>query len=235
VRVAELSRRYGVTQETIRRDLDKLAREGLVTKSYGGAVFNEDIHSELPIYIRVKKNISAKRAIAHIITGLVKDGDIVFLDASSTVLMALKALKRLERRITVITNSVENIVELTDCAEIETYSTGGKLLLNYLAFIGPKTVNSVREYNADIAILSCRGIDRKRYITDSDDSMAETKLCMMKYARTTILAADRSKFDKVAMSKITDFSGIDYIVTDVRPSAEWLAFFDERGIQCLYP
>jgi DeoR/GlpR family transcriptional regulator of sugar metabolism len=230
-----LSNRYGVTKETIRRDLDKLAREGLVTKSYGGAVFNEDIHLELPIHIRVKKNISGKRAIAHTITSIVKDGDIVFLDASSTALMVLKALKRLQRRITIITNSVENIVELTDCANIETYATGGTLLLNYLAFIGPKTINSVSEYNADIAIFSCRGIDMKRYITDSDDSMAETKRCMIKYANTTILAVDRSKFDKVAMSKITDFSNIDYVVTDVQPSEEWLAFFDACDIQCLYP
>ena len=81
--VSELSQLYNVSEETIRRDLDKLEKEGLAIKSYGGAVIKEDISIDLPFNVRKNQNVSGKQRMAEIAASLVNDGDHIFLDASS--------------------------------------------------------------------------------------------------------------------------------------------------------
>ena len=97
--VSELSQLYNVSEETIRRDLDKLEKEGLAIKSYGGAVINEDISIDLPFNVRKNQNVSGKQKMAEIAASLVNDGDHIFLDASTTAVFVAKA-----KRLTVITN-----------------------------------------------------------------------------------------------------------------------------------
>ena len=95
--VSELSQLYSVSEETIRRDLDKLEKEGLATKSYGGAVINEDVGIDLPFNIRKNQNVQGKQKMAEIAASMVNDGDHIFLDASTTAVFVAKALKEKER------------------------------------------------------------------------------------------------------------------------------------------
>ena len=111
--VSELSQLYEVSEETIRRDLDKLEKEGLATKSYGGAVINENVSIDLPFNIRKNQNVGGKQKMAEIVAEMVQDGDHIFLDASTTAVFIAKALKDKER-LTVITNSMEILIELSD-------------------------------------------------------------------------------------------------------------------------
>ena len=92
--VSELSQLYSVSEETIRRDLDKLEKEGLATKSYGGAVINEDVGIDLPFNIRKNQNVQGKQKMAEIAASMVNDGDHIFLDASTTAVFVAKALKK---------------------------------------------------------------------------------------------------------------------------------------------
>ena len=111
--VSELSQLYSVSEETIRRDLDKLEKEGLATKSYGGAVINEDVGIDLPFNVRKNQNVQGKQKMAEIAASMVNDGDHIFLDASTTAVFVAKALKEKER-LTVVTNSMEILLELSD-------------------------------------------------------------------------------------------------------------------------
>ena len=122
--VSELSVIYQVSEETIRRDLEKLENDGLVIKSYGGAVLNEHSIFDLPFNIRKNQKIVEKEKIARLIAGMVRDGEALMLDASSTDVYIAKALKEM-KKLTVITNSVEIIVELFDMPEWNVISTGG--------------------------------------------------------------------------------------------------------------
>ena len=90
VLVSDLSREFGVTEETIRRDLEKLEKEGLAKKTYGGAVKTEDMKADLPFYVRKQTNVEAKRYIASIISGMINDGDYLMLDSSTTALFVIK-------------------------------------------------------------------------------------------------------------------------------------------------
>ena len=124
--VSELSREFEVSEETIRRDLEKLSEEGQVVKSYGGAVINENTSIDMPFNVRKKKNIAGKQAIADIIKGLIDDGDHIILDPSTTAVFIAKALKE-KKHLTVITNSIEVMIELSDVSDWNIISSGGSM------------------------------------------------------------------------------------------------------------
>ena len=111
VLVSDLAEYYNVTEETIRRDLDKLEKEGYATKTYGGAILGNSTKTDLSYTIRNKTNVEAKNVIASMASRLIEDGDHLMLDDSSTSLYLAKKLKD-KKNLTVITNSVELVVEL---------------------------------------------------------------------------------------------------------------------------
>ena len=135
VLVAELSTRYQVTEETIRRDLEKLEKEGFVKKTYGGAVLNKNSTIDMPLKIREKTNRKEKQKIAQTVASLIEDGESIMLDSSSTSLMIAQELKK-KKKLTVITNSVEVLIELSGCEGIKVISTGGTLRDSSLSLVG---------------------------------------------------------------------------------------------------
>lgn len=231
--VSELSALFDVSEETIRRDLDKLDKEGLATKSYGGAVLNENTSLDMPFNVRKKRNMKGKQMIADIVSGLIQEGEHIIVDPSTTAVSIVKALKN-RKRLTVITNSIEVLVELSDVSGWDVISTGGTLRENYLALVGPKATDVIRSFHADKVILSCKGIDLEKGITDANEMFSQVKQTMLKSAKQRILVVDHTKFNNIAFSKICDFTSIDLVVTDIRPSDEWIRYFEEKGIECLY-
>ena len=231
--VSELSALFDVSEETIRRDLERLDREGLAVKSYGGAVLNENSGLDMPFNVRKKRNMHGKQVIAGLVDGLVQEGEHIIVDPSTTAVAIVKALKS-KKRLTVITNSIEVLVELSDVSGWDIISTGGTLRESYLALVGPKAMDGICSFNADKVFLSCKGLDLEKGITDANEMFSQVKQTMLKSARQRILAADHTKFDNVAFSKICDLTNVDMVVTDVCPSREWLSYFEEKGIECLY-
>ena len=124
VLVSDLAEYYNVTEETIRRDLDKLEKEGYATKTYGGAILGNSTKTDLSYTIRNKTNVDAKNQIAALASRLIEDGDHLMLDDSSTSLYLAKKLKE-KKNLTVITNSVELVVELNGIDGWTIILTGG--------------------------------------------------------------------------------------------------------------
>lgn len=232
--VSELSQLYNVSEETIRRDLDKLEKEGLATKSYGGAVINEDYTIDLPFNVRKNQNVVGKQKMAEIAASLVNDGESIILDASTTAVFVAKALKEKER-LTVITNSVEILLELSDVSGWSIISTGGVMKEGYLAFLGSRTESAFRSYYADKAIFSGKSLDYELGIMESQDAFSYSKNAMMASARKKVLVIDSTKFDQAAFCIAADLRDVDVVVTDIRPSDKWLARFEEKGVECKYP
>ena len=133
--VSDLSQLYQVTEETIRRDLEKLEKEGFAKKTYGGAVLNESFNIDLPYTVRKKANVMGKQWIAEKVGEMIADGDHIILDASSTALFVAKEIRD-KKNITIITNSVEILLELSDRAGWKILSTGGRLKEGGLALVG---------------------------------------------------------------------------------------------------
>ncbi len=231
--VSELSEQFGVSEETIRRDLDKFDKEGLAIKSYGGAVLNENTNTDMPFMVRRKKNMKGKKIIADIIGGLIADGDHIIVDPSTTAVSIVNALRE-KKRLTIITNSLEVLMELSDAPGWDIISTGGTLKENYLALVGPRAMEGISSFNADKVILSCKGIDMQKGITDAHEMFSQVKKVMLNNAAQKILAVDYTKFDNVAFSQICDVTDIDMVVTDKKPSEGWMDYFKDKGITCLY-
>ncbi|MCI6004258.1 MAG: DeoR/GlpR family DNA-binding transcription regulator [Blautia sp.] len=232
--VSELSQMFDVSEETIRRDLDKLEKEGLATKSYGGAVINEDVSIDLPFNVRKNQNVAGKQKMAEITASLVQEGDHIFLDASTTAVFVAKALKEKER-LTVITNSVEILLELSDVSGWNIISTGGVMKEGYLAFLGSKTEEAIRSYYVDKVIFSCKALDHNWGIMESQEPFGTTKKAMVASAREKFLVIDSTKFDQTAFSVAGNLRDVDVVVTDIKPSEKWLKHFEELGVECKYP
>ena len=234
VLVSDLAEYYHVTEETIRRDLDKLEKEGYATKTYGGAIWGNSTKTDLSYTIRNKTNVEAKNLIAELASQLVEDGDHLMLDDSSTSLYLAKKLKD-KKNLTVITNSVELVVELSGVEGWTIMLTGGRLKSESLALIGDQTQQMLRRFHVDTAIMSCKGIDMTSGVTDSSEFHSQTKQSMISCARKRILIVDSSKFDKVSFIDIAPIETYDTVVTNTAPSREWLQYFADRSITCLYP
>lgn len=232
--VSELSQQFGVSEETIRRDLEKMEKEGLATKSYGGAVLNENTSIDMPFNVRKKANVTGKQKIAELAAAQIHDGDHIILDASSTSVFIAKAIKD-KSHLTVITNSIEIIIELSDVSDWNIICSGGSLREGYLALVGPKTAEGLGSFNADKAFFSCKGIDMEKGITDGNEMFSQVKHVMMYSAKESMLAVDSTKFDKVAFSKLCDVRSMSTIITDKKPDDKWLGYFEQNGIKCIYP
>ncbi len=231
--VSELSRALEVSEETIRRDLEKLEEDGHVIKSYGGAVLNEHSSIEIPFNVRWKANPSGKQKIAELVSRQIEEGDHIFLDASTTAVFIAKHIKQ-KRRITIITNSIENLLELSNVPDLEVISTGGVLKAGTMSLSGKKTGDSISAYNADKVFFSCKGIDLGKGIADGNDETAGVKQAMIESAAKVYLAVDSTKFGKSAFARICDLSAVDVVITDKRPEEEWMELFDKEGIACIY-
>ena len=234
VLVGELSRRYHVSEETIRRDLERLEREGYATKTYGGAVFREEPQSESPFSVREKTNVREKQTIAALVAGLLRDGERVMLDESSTSVFVSRQMAD-KRNMTLITNSLEVMLSLSGVDGWNILSTGGSLKGNSLALVGNQAENMIRTYHVNTAIISCKGLDEAYGLSDAGDDSAQIKRAMIDAADRVILAVDHSKFDHISFVKLCGLQKIDLVVTDRAPSETWKALFQEAGVECLYP
>ena len=231
--VNELAEKYEVTEETIRRDLEKLESEGYAKKTYGGAVRNDNMTSELPYTVRKQTNVSGKKYIAEIIGSLISDGDSLLLDSSTTALFTVKSIFN-KSNITLVTNSVEILLDLPQGHDWNIVSTGGMYRSESMAFFGAAAEDVVSKYFADYAVLSCKGIDLEKGITDTRETFANLKKFFIKSAKKVILAVDHTKFDKISFVRLGELDDVDVIVTDVEPSEKWKNLLKEKGIELYY-
>lgn len=231
--VSELGRQFKVSEETIRRDLEKLSEEGVVTKTYGGAVLKDNSGIDLPFNVRAKVNPEGKRAMAKLVCNKIEDGDHIFLDASTTSVYIAKSIKE-KKNLTVVTNSIENLLELSNIEGWNIISTGGCLKPGSMALSGSRALESIRSFNVDRLFLSCKGFDIKCGITDGNDDAALIKQNMIKSSAEVCLVVDSTKFDKTAFSKICKLTDVDVVITDKKPNDMWLEAFKKSGIKCEY-
>ncbi len=231
VTVAELSKKYNVTEETIRRDLEKLEQEGLAQKTYGGAILSQALKSDLPFKIREQFMREEKLTIAKKIFNIVNDGENIILDSSSTSFVIAKLLKQ-KKKLTIITNSVEILLEMSSSKNITILSTGGLLRDSYLSLVGKTAENMLRQFNADKAIISCKGLDKIKGVTDSNETEVHVKQVMIDCCKKAILAVDSSKFKQVYFSKIASISDFDTIVSE-KYDEDFLEYFKQNNINIL--
>jgi DeoR family transcriptional regulator, fructose operon transcriptional repressor len=212
IRVSELSKIFKVTEETIRRDLEKLEKENQLMRSHGGAVSIEKYEHEPSYTEREITNVPEKKAIATKALELIEQGDQIILDASSTAWYVAKELPDIP--LTVVTNSIKVAIELSKKDHVKVISTGGQLLSSSLSYVGPLAERSLGLYHVNKAFISCKGVHLENGISDSNELQALLKGKMMQIADETVLMVDSSKFGTRAFSQISILTDVDIIITD---------------------
>ena len=189
--------------------------------------------ADLPFNVRKRVNANLKENIAQKIADLISDGDSIILDSSTTAISVTKYIKNREN-LTLITNSVEILLELSDKSGWKILSTGGKLKNGSLALVGASAEQMIRDYHVHIAVCSSKGIDMNMGISDSNEEDASMKKAIFSSADRKILAIDSTKFNRRSFVKVFSVSDVDTVVTDEKPSDEWIEFFEKHQVELIY-
>lgn len=234
IRVSELSQIFKVTEETIRRDLEKLESEEKLQRSHGGAVsIKKEGQIELPYFEREIRNVKEKMAVAEEAIKKVAVNDRIILDASSTAWYMAKRLPDIP--LTVITNSMKVAMELSTREKITVISSGGTMLSKSLSFVGPIAINAIAPYHVNKAFISCQGIHTSRGISDSNELQSFVKKKMIEIADEVYLLADYTKFGVQAFSRIAPIETINYIITDAKTDQGYIKSLQEMNIEVICP
>jgi DeoR family L-fucose operon activator len=212
IRVTELSELCQVTEETIRRDLDRLEKSGRLRRSHGGAVNVKDHHPETPYGEREIMHAEEKRRIAKEAVKRIQPNDRILLDASTTAWYMAANLPDIP--LTVLTNSIKVALELSIKEKIQVISTGGLLSQRSLSFVGPLAERTLDAYHVDKCFFSCKGVHLERGISESNELQAQVKQRMIGISDQVFLLADSSKFGMQSFTHVGELDGVSEIITD---------------------
>ncbi|TRZ38090.1 DeoR/GlpR transcriptional regulator [Niallia circulans] len=227
IRVSELSDIFSVTEETIRRDLEKLEQDQLLSRSHGGAVSIEKEATDVPFMVREITNSDEKKEIAAEAVKWIEPGEQIVLDGSTTAWYMAQELP--DMPLTVITNSIKVALELSKKEQIKVISTGGMLLANSLSYVGPLSERSLDSYYVNKLFLSCKGVHLSG-LSDSNEWQAILKKKMMDIASQVILLADSSKFGVKTFAHISELTRIHHVISDSNIPAEFQKELQEKAI-----
>lgn len=212
--VAEVSSELGVTPMTIRRDLDRLEKEGLVVRSHGGAISRlSGATVEIPYSVKRSRMVAEKTRIGAVASTLVRDGDTILCDSGSTVFQ-LAAQLRGKRHVTVVTNDLQVAVHLASVPEVELVVPGGMVNGPVYTLLGPQTESFLRSLSVDCAFLGADAIDLEWGITNVNLPEVAVKQAMIAAAREVVVLADSSKFDRRVFARVCGLEVIGKIITD---------------------
>lgn len=231
VLVVELAKQFDVTTETIRADLEKLEKQGVLIRTYGGATIVDSSETELAITERDTINYEGKQRIGKYAAQLIRDGETVFLDASTSAWHLARYIKG-KRGITVITNAEKIVNELSGCEHIHVVCVGGELTPRNMSFVGRIAEKTIREnYYANKCFFSCKGVTLGRGLVDSSESEAEVKKAMLACSESAIFLCDKNKLGRLGVPRIAQLGKIDCFITDAQLSDEWKEKLAEEDVK----
>lgn len=226
VRISELSERYGVTEMTIRRDLEKLEEGGSVRRTFGGAIY---VYRDVALQDRTGLYMDEKVRIGRQAASLIAPGESVFLDGGTTTLQIARAL-RAGQQITVVTNALNIAAELAS-KQIPTIMTGGMLLESTHSLVGPIAAQSLSGMAFDRAFLGATGLSEAHGFSNSNLYEAEIKRIAVRQARETTVVLDRTKFGARVLVSFAGLADVKRIVTDLPPEGELARACAEAGVR----
>jgi DeoR/GlpR family transcriptional regulator of sugar metabolism len=210
--ISYLSSRFGVSEMTIRRDLEKLENGGEVIRVYGGVKLKTKRNYEASVEERRNTNKEEKMAITRAAAQLIEDGDVIAFDASTTALEVSKYIK--DKKITVVTNSISIAIELSDAANITVILVGGFLRGKSLSLVGNSLSKYLESIYVDKAFLSSKALNFNEGLTDATIDEGEAKQAMIEKANAVYVMVDHTKIGKLAFFKVCGKEKIDKIITD---------------------
>lgn len=233
IKLETLINRFDASAVTIRRDINKLIKDKMIQKDPDGTIsLKQDIAFDANIYQRYSAKHNEKIQIAKEAIQLVKPGDVIGIDGSTTALEFSKKLLTCND-ITVITNNLLIPPYLTKHESLTLFSVGGQFLQEWISTEGVAACTEIQKYRYNSVFLSVSALDLNYGLSHDKPEEIDTKVSFLKCANTRILLIDSSKIGNRALKKIWPIDQIDIVVTDDKISTEYINEFEKHGIKLI--
>lgn len=229
--VEALAERLGVTLQTVRRDVQRLAEQGLVTRFHGGVRMPGSTVENLAHTQREILNAEGKARIARAVAAQVPQGCSLILNIGTTTEAIARALMQ-HRGLRVITNNLNVAAILCGNPDCEVIVAGGVVRARDRAIVGEAAVDFMRQFCVDIAVIGISGIESDGTLRDYDLREVKVAQTIIAQAREVWLAADHSKFNRPAMVQLAQLSQIDRLFTDAPPPEPFPALLQDAAVEC---
>jgi len=233
VRVTDLKELFQVSDETIRRDLAALEKEGQLRCVHGGAVYDSFAFDEFNVEVQIRSNVIEKEAICAEAAKLVNDGDSVAIAGSTTTLALGKHLAK-KNKLTVITNSIQLANQISMNASNNVIVVGGKLLREQQKMMGQLASHDFKRYRVDKSFFSVTGISVKDGITEYTESECDVLKAIIQISKERILLNDATKYKMTGFCRLTDVTDVNTIVTDWHVDEKFMMPYTDLGIKVLF-
>lgn len=238
VDVTALARQFGVSPTTVRRDLNQLHEQQLVTRTRGGAVATT-VNYDLPVRYRRASRGTQKERIGRAAAALVASGDVVGVNGGTTTTEVARALAQRHMpdeagdpgRLTIVTNAINIANELTVRRHVKLVMTGGVSRLQSFELTGPLAYDTLARIDLDYAMLGVDALDPEYGAKALDEEEAHINRLMARQARTVVVVADSTKLTARAFARVCPLADIDHLVTDTDAPRQALDRIREAGVR----
>lgn len=232
ITVNELVERFGVSEMTIRRDLDILEKKGFLRRVHGGAVLDRGRSYEPPFISRAIENLEAKQRIGRTAADMIENGDSITLDVGTTTMEVARNIAG-KQNLTVLTPCLQIASLLAENPNIRLIVTGGIVRPGELSMVGHLAERTLQDFYVDKLFLGAAGVDIDVGLTEYNLEDTLVKQVMIKNAKQVILVADSSKFGRIAFTSIAPLSVVNTLITDEAIDPDWLARLRKQNIEVI--
>ena len=229
--VEQLADQLGVTLQTVRRDVQRLAETGLLTRFHGGVRVPGSTVENLAHQQRESLNAEGKARIARAVARRVPNGCSLILNIGTTTEAIARALLH-HKRLRVITNNLNVAAILCGNTDCEVIVAGGVVRPRDRGIVGEAALDFIRQFKVDIALIGISGIEPDGSLRDFDYREVRVAQTIIAQAREVWLAADSSKFNRPAMVELATLSQINWLFTDQAPPEPFPALLEKAGVSC---
>lgn len=227
-----LAERFGVTLQTVRRDVQRLAEAGLLSRFHGGVRMPGSTTQNIAYRQRQAMSSDAKTAIARAIAQRVPNGCALILNIGTTIEAVAHELLH-HRGLRVITNNLHIAALLSTNPDCEVIVAGGLVRAGDQGIVGEATVDFMRQFKVDIGLIGISGIEADGTLRDFDYREVKVARTIIEQSREVWLAADHSKFNRPAMIELGHLQEIDVVFTDAPPPSPFAALMKQDHVQCV--
>jgi len=232
VSVADLCKRFGLSQATIRTDLEALATQGLLVRTHGGAIAVDRTDLELSFDVRRRLHSTQKQRIGAAAAAMVEDGEAIALDASTTALAVANQIKG-RRELTVITNGIFIALALLDAPGVTVLMPGGFLRRDSVSLVGNEGHDFIEQFNFQKGFFGAKGLTLEEGLTDVNNAEVAVKRDLVAHARQVIAIVDGSKWGRVGFASFASIDQVDCVITDESAPPDIRAALRDAGVEVI--
>ena len=235
VLVKDLSEKFNVSESMIRKDLQRLEREGKIKRTYGGAILERTIVHNEDTTSRVFVNLESKERIGQLVFNIIEEDDVIFLDISSTNLTIASIIKNTTKNITVITNMNRIAMEFDYSPNIDVILVGGQYNKKLGGSIGPSAIEQIKCFKIDKAFIGAGGVNVEGNFASNfnyDESFVKREI--LKNSKSNYIVIDDDKFYKDGSYKFGALEEVDYIITEKEPEESIKMALKEYEVKLIF-